>query len=104
MKRFLLTDKQETCYTIATGILTQYLLGEKRKYDSKGEWGYDRSSPQCLFFHKQNNETKEQVSSLKQLAESHGFTVAAQPEDAGDYRQHRQRRLISASRQKNRIP
>lgn len=35
------------------------------------------------FFHKQNNETKEQVSSLKQLAESHGFTVAAQPEDAG---------------------
>lgn len=41
MKRFLLTDKQETCYTIATGILTQYLLGEKRKYDSKGEWGYD---------------------------------------------------------------
>ena len=35
------------------------------------------------FFHKQDNETKEQVSSLMQLAESHGFTVAAHPEDAG---------------------
>lgn len=36
MKRFLLTDKQETCYTIATGILTQYLLGENVNMTAKG--------------------------------------------------------------------
>ncbi|MED1016626.1 NAD kinase [Bacillus atrophaeus] len=34
------------------------------------------------FFHKQDNETKEQVSSLKQLAESNGFTVVSQSADA----------------------
>lgn len=64
MKRFPLPDKQETCYTIATGILTQYLLGEKRKYDSKGEWGYDRSSPQCLFFSQTKQRKKKNKSAL----------------------------------------
>ena len=61
MKRFLLTDKQETCYTIATGILTQYLLGEKRKYDSKGNGDMTDLRRNVYFF--TNKTTKQKNKS-----------------------------------------
>ncbi len=57
-------------------------MAEKLKYDSKGEMIMTNHRRNVYFFHKQDNETKEQVSSLKQLAESNGFTVVSQSADA----------------------